>query len=226
MSTADTHEKLKEEAKAISTRLETLIRDEDPQVRMMRNLCVYAGLITETLLEYEEPDVVMEQAFHRIADLLHADPAPGDAPDALLPRAYDIDHDTELGRHLARNVADKLPKGLDDVHEIAIALVIGNFPLWEQDGLGRDRLLRLLIEAVIMALTFEMATQDFCDLLIEEFIADERGVSEGILAIAAVSGYFFETARRKMPLPDDAERQFTNVMVRESLRHGTPGVKN
>ncbi|MBI1216244.1 MAG: hypothetical protein GC185_10565 [Alphaproteobacteria bacterium] len=226
MTTADSQEKLKEEAKALSERLEKLIRDEDPQARMIRSLCVYAGLLTETLMEYEEPDVVMEQAFHRIADLLHSDPSEGDAPEPLLPLAYDIDHDTELGRHMARNVAQKLPKGLDDVHEIAIALVIGNFPLWEKEDFGRDRLLRMLIETVITALTFEMATQDFCDLLIEDFIADERSVSEGIIALAAVAGHLFEIARHSAPLPDDAELQFTNVMVRESLRHGTPGVKN
>jgi hypothetical protein len=29
-------------------------------------------LLTETLLDFEEPDVVMEQAFHRIADLLRS----------------------------------------------------------------------------------------------------------------------------------------------------------
>jgi hypothetical protein len=226
LTTADTHEKLKEEAKALSGRIEKLIRDEDAQARMIRMVSLYAGLLTETLMEYEEPDVVMEQAFHRIADLLHADPSDGEGPDPLMPLAYTVDHDTELGRHLARNVADKLPKGLDDVHEIAIALVIGNFPLWESEEFGRDRLLRLLIDTVITALTFEMATQDFCDLLIEEFIADTRSVSEGILAIAAVAGHLFDIARNHSPLPDDAELQVTNVMVRESLRHGTPGVKN
>lgn len=225
MTTADTQEKLKEEAKAVSARLETLIRDTDPKARMVRSLCIFAGMITETLLEYEEPDVVMEQAFHRIADLLHTDPAEGAAPEPLMPFATVLDHDTELGRHLARNVAEKLPKGLDDVHEIAIALVIGNVPLWESEDIGRDRLLRVLIESVISALTFEMATQDFCDLLIEEFIADTRSVSEGILAIAVMAGHYFRLAREKTPLPDDMELQMTNVMVREAVRHGTPGVK-
>ena len=226
MTTADTQEKLKEEAKAIQSRLETLIKEEDIKLRIARTICVYAGMITETLLEYEEPDVVMEQAFHRIADLLRAEPSAEEDDKGLMPLAYDVDHDTELGRHLARGVAKKLPKSLDDVHEIAIALIIKDFPQWEEMGYGREETLRLLIETVIMALTFEMATQDFCDLLIEEFIADGHSPAEGIVAIAAAAGYYMTAADMSMALPEDAELQITNVMVRESLRHETPGIKN
>lgn|GEM_PF-868500 len=226
MTTADTQEKLKEEAKAIQSRLETLIKEEDIKLRIARTICVYAGMITETLLEYEEPDVVMEQAFHRIADLLRAEPSAEEDDKGLMPLAYDVDHDTELGRHLARGVAKKLPKSLDDVHEIAIALIIKDFPQWEEMGYGREETLRLLIETVIMALTFEMATQDFCDLLIEEFIADGHSPAEGIVAIAAAAGYYMTAADMSMALPEDAELQMTNVMVRESLRHETPGIKN
>lgn len=226
MTTADSQEKLKEEAKAIQQRLSALIKDGDLKTRVVRTVCIYAGMITETLLEYEEPDVVMEQAFHRIADLLQSDPAAGEDEQGLMPLAHDIDHDTELGRHLARGVAKKLPKGLDDVHEIAIALVIADFPMWEGQGFARAETLRLLIETVIMALTFEMATQDFCDLLIEEFIAEGHTSAEAIVAISAVAGYYLTAAETKMALPEDIETALTNVMVRETLRYETPGPKN
>ncbi len=132
-----------------------------------------------------------------------------------------------MGRQIARGIGQKLPKGLDDIHEIAIALVINDFPTWEKAGYDREKLLRLLVEAVISSLTFEMATQDFCDLLIEEFIADgEKSVADGILALAAVAGTYFTAAESIAALPPEAEQDFTNVMVRESLRHGTPGQKN
>jgi hypothetical protein len=71
-----------------------------------------------------------------------------------------------------------------------------------------------------------MATQDFCDLLIEEFIADGHSPAEGIVAIAAAAGYYMTAADTAMALPEDADTQITNVMVRESLRHETPGIKN
>ena len=226
MTSADSQELLKEEAKNIRTRIDTLIKDKDPKTRMIRSLCIYAGMITETLLEYEEPDVIMEQAFHRISDLVQAEPADEKADDALMPLAYTLDHDTELGRVLARNTAKKLPKALDDFHEIAIALIISEFPLWEKDGYARDRMLRLLVEAVIASLTFEMATQDFCDLLVEDFMSDSHTTAEALTGLGAVAGNYFYIAQTQMKLPPEAEKEIMNVMVRESLRHGTPGTKN
>lgn len=227
MTTADTQEKIKEEAKALSARIDAVIKDADMKTRVARTVCVYAGLLTETLIEYDEPDVVMEQAFHRIAELLQTDPEDGSAESALMPLAYDVDHDTELGRHLARAIEGRLPKGLDDVHEIAIALVISGLPSFETMGYARTQTLRLLIETVIASLTFEMATQDFCDLVIEEFISEnENAPADAIMALSAVAGYYYTQCENRMVLPDDAERHFTNVMVRESVRHGTPGQKD
>lgn len=226
MSSLDSQERQKEEAKNIRLRIETLIKDTDAQARMVRTLCIYAGMITETLLEYEEPDVVMEQAFHRISDLVRAEPAEGPADPGLMPLAYVLDHDTELGRAISRNTAKKLTKGLDDMHEIAIALIISDFPSWEKAGYARDRMLLLLVEIVIASLTFEMATQDFCDLLIEDFMAKGYTTPEALLGLGAVAGNYFYLAQRDMKLPPDAQKYMVNVMVRESLRHGTPGTKD
>jgi hypothetical protein len=227
LTSPDTQERLKEEAKAIRARIETLIKDKDAKARMVRTLCIYAGMITETLLEYEEPDVVMEQAFHRIADLIQADPSEEKPSGDLIPLAYTLDHDTELGRVLARNTAKKMPKGLDDMHEIAIALIISDFPVWEKAGHPRDKSMRALIECVIASLTFEMATQDFCDLLVEEFMSDSNhSTAEALTGLGAVAGNYFNIAREQMKLPSNAEKEIMNVMVRESLRHGTPGTRN
>lgn len=223
---SDNQDKMKEEAKAIQTRLETLIKDMDPVVRIRRSIMIYGGMLTETLLDYEEPDTVMEQAFHRIADLLNADPSEN-VEEGFIPPAYVLDHDTELGRHLARNVADKLPKGTDDLHEIAIALIINDVDVWEKNGIMREQGMRLLVESVISSLTFEMATQDFCDLLIEDFISEgEHSTSEAVLAMAAVAGYYFKQALDAGVAKPEAEIDLTHVMARESLRHGTPGIKN
>lgn len=226
MSSPDSHERQKEEAKNVRARIETLIKDTDAKARMVRTLCIYAGMITETLLEYEEPDVIMEQAFHRISDLTHAEPAEGAADQELMPLAYVLDHDAELGRALSRNAAKKLAKGLDDMHEIAIALVISDFPDWEKAGYARDRMLRLLVETVIASLTFEMATQDFCDLLIEDFMAKGHTTPEALLGLGSVAGNYFNIARMQMKLPASAEQDMVNVMVRESLRHDTPGSRD
>jgi len=227
LSTPEHQEKLKEEAKAIRTRLDALIKDAEMDARVIRLLCIYAGMITETLIEFEEPDVVMEQAFHRIADLLQADPEDTDSPDALMPLPYKLDHDTELGRQLGRATAKKLPKGLDDIHEIAIALIIDDFTAWEKQGYPRERTLRLLIEAVVTSLTFEMATQDFCDLLIEEFMGEDgNSPTQALLGLSAVAGFYYHSANQVLRLPVEADKEITNVMVRESVRHATPGMRD
>jgi hypothetical protein len=87
-------------------------------------------------------------------------------------------------------------------------------------------MLRLLVEMVIVSLTFEMATQDFCDFLIEDFINNGHTTPEAVLGLGVVSGHYFNIAQKQMQLPPDAELNMINVMVRESLRHGTPGSKN
>ena len=52
MTTVDAQEKLKEEAKAIQAKLETLIKEDDLKVRISRTVCVYAGMITEKMFQY------------------------------------------------------------------------------------------------------------------------------------------------------------------------------
>lgn len=226
MKEPGSQQRVKEEAKVLAGRIESLIKDADPKDRMIRTVAVYAGLITETLVDYDEPDVVMEQTFFRIADLLKSDPAEVIDEGDLLPLAWALDHDTELGRHLARGISARLPRGIDDVHEIAIALVINDFPARSIEGFGKDVLLRMLAEMVVDSLTFEMATQDFCDLLIEEFIPDGDNPSQAVAGLAGVAGIYFAQAAGHYVLPADAEARLTEVMAREARRHGTPGTRD
>lgn len=226
MSSPDVQERLKEEAKNISLRIENLVKDMPPEKRIIKTLLIYAGMMTETLLEYEEPDAVMEQAFHRIADLLKAEPEDAPPEDDLMPHAIALDHDAELGRALARTFSKKMSKGLDDIHEISIALLIVDVPVWEKEGYPREKILRLLIESVIATLTNEMAAQDFCDLLVETFIPNGHSTTDALIGISALAGDYFSEAVSQKPAYAALDKDFTNVMVREAFRHGTPGTKN
>lgn len=226
MSTPGSQEKMKEEARSLRVKIDALVKDKTPHARVVRTVCIYAGMITETLLEYDEPDVVMEQAFHRIAELLAADPAEDFDRAKFLPPAWIVDQDTELGRHLARGAEKNLAKGLDDLHDIAIAMIIDDMPPWEKEGFPRESLLRLLVETVIVSLTFEMGAQDFCDLLVEDFIPEGNSPGDALFGLAAMAGVYYTLAETEGTLPPEAEAQLTNVMVRESLRFDTPGSKN
>lgn len=222
----DPQEAMKEEAKNLRARIEKLTEGLDHTALVRKTICIYAGLLTETLLEYEEPDTVMERAFLRICELLQAEPQEGPVQENMMPLAYVIDHDTELGRVLARKSAERLARGLDGVHEIAIGLIIADFPAWEKKGISMPVSLRLLIESVIAALTFEMATQDFCEMIIEDFINEGNTAAAAISGLAAAAGDFFAQSAKRMVLPAEAQEEVLNVMVRETLRHGTPGSKN
>jgi hypothetical protein len=226
VTTPDSQQRIKEEAKALSIRVDDILKDAAPKDRMVRAISIYAGLLTETLVDFDEPDVVMEQAFARISELLKCDPASVIDEGDLMPIAWVLDYDSELGRHMARGVAKKLPRGLDDVHEIAIALILNDSPRWETEGFPKDVTLRLLVETVILCLTYEMATQDFCDLLIEDYITDGNSAADAVFGLGVVMGTYFSEARDHYVLPPDAEEKITEVMVRESRRHGTPGHRN
>lgn len=216
---------LKEEAKSVRLRIEGLMSGLNDKERIRKTTCIYAGLLTETLLEYEEPDTVMEQTFLRICELLKADPQQTSAQDVPVP-AYTVDHDADLGRALARSCGAKLAKGLDGAHEIAIAMIIADFPLWEKQGVAMPASLQLLIESVILALTLEMATQDFCEMIIDDFMGEGNSAGAAVTGLAAVAGDYFAQASKRFALSQSAQTEVLNVMVRESLRHGTPGSKD
>lgn len=225
MSSPEHQEHLKKEAKNIKELVSGLVKDEEDKVKMLRSLTIYAGIMTETLLEYDEPDAVMEQAFHRVADLLGSEPYGNENDMGIMPLAYEVDHDAEIGRMISRNSAEHLPNYMDDMHEIAIALIISDIPEWEKSGYPKENLLLILVEMVINAIIFEIATQDFCDMLIEDFMNgdEQRLVSESLLALSVVAGYYLGHAVKEQALPDDVESQIMNVIIREALRNGTPG---
>ena len=74
LSSPENQEHLKQEAKNIKERISKLVEQQDEKVQMVRTLAIYSGIMAETLLDYEEPDLVMEQAFHRISDILDTEP--------------------------------------------------------------------------------------------------------------------------------------------------------
>lgn len=224
MTTAGEQERMVE-ARVIHAKVKETATDPGRGFDTMRMIMILAGILTETLLEYEEPETVMEQSFFRIADLLKVEPAEGNLGPEALPPLWIMDRDTESGRELARASAEKLVKGLDDVHEIAIALAINDFPLWEQEDLPKEESFRLLIECVIATLTLEMAAQSFCDSLIDEFIADGWEVTTALSALAALAGVYLREAGASAA-GQDSLVGVMNVMAGEAARHGVKGPKD
>ncbi len=215
------------EAKALDQLIKKQAQHDDLAIYKQRALMMMAGMLTETLLDYEEPDSVMEQSFHRIADMMEMNPADGDIDMAEFPIASDIDKYTEMGREMARDSAERLPGEMDNVHEITIALIIDSIPSWDQESQKGHEDFRQLIEFVILALSYEMAVQDLCDLVIDNYIASDWKVPQALYTLSALAGQYLKRHCYQMgaSLEDEAGYLFS-VMADETARHGVTGTKN
>ena len=220
-----------EEAKVIDEILKRTATNEDGTLDKLRFILILAGMMTETLIEYEEPDAVMEQSFHRISQLLHATPVPDTLAKHEIPSSVQIDIETEVGREIARESAERMPKDLDDVHEVIIAIAFNEFTTFETDGLPVPECLRIMIEAVIQSLLFEMATQEFADVIIEDFITDGWPISDVLLTLGGVAGHYLsqktDTGQEDADSIETKKDQYiAHVMAAEALRHGLNGGVN
>ncbi|TVQ83754.1 MAG: hypothetical protein EA357_04840 [Micavibrio sp.] len=225
-----------EHAKKLHEHIAKILRvgDTIDREKAVQTLMLYGGMLSETLFEYEEPDLVMEQSFYRIADLLETEPEQADLDDLLkkLPPMGEIDYFTEKGRGLAREAARQLDKGLDDVHEIVIGLIISDLPEWEKDqeiGMPVPHALRLLMEMVITCAIFETSALEFCDILIDDFISEGWGVDISLASLAALSAVYAMEARAAengsialdLEAKQDLHDSLARVMQGEVNRHAS-----
>ena len=202
---------------------------ENAQDRAMLVIQLYAGMLAETLFEYEEPDVVMEQTFYRIADLLETEPEEVniDVLEKLMPSMEDLDYYTEKGRSLSLKAAEQLEKDMADVHEIVIGLIMNDFPAFEENpeiDMKCARCLRLLMEIVIVCAIFEMAAQEFCDLLVDEFIGEGWGVDISLASLAGlVMVYGLESLEERKAFSKEdigqVHEELLKVVCEEVRRH-------
>ena len=206
------------EAKVIDEILRLTATDEAGDIDKRRFILMLSGMLTETLMEYEEPDAVMEQSFHRISQLLQSTPMPDTLAEEKLPNSVTIDVETEVGREIARESEDRMPEGLVDVHEVIIAIALNELTEFAKDGLTIPESLRIMIEGVIQSLLFEMATQEFADLVIDDFIADGWPISDVLMTLGGVVGHYVSEDGK-----GNVDDYITSVMAAEALRHGLKG---
>lgn len=211
-----------EEAKILDEILKRTSQREDESIDSRVFLLLLSGMMTETLIEYEEPDAVMEQSFHRISQLLHVTPVPDNLAKEKLSSPSEVEMYAEAGREIARESAERLEGGLQDVHEIVIAIAYNELPKFEEEGgITVPESLRVMIESVIQALVFEMATQEFAELLIEEFIDDGWPITEVLLTLGATCGYYYSQTHKSSE--SNVLDEMVTVMSREAIRNGMSG---
>lgn len=195
----------------------------------MRLLCVLAGVLAETLLLFDDPDEGYLASIARLSRDLECEPHAGPIPDGIMPPAYLLDQNTEQGRAVARELFEDWLQCAFEFHELALFVVHNVLIRMEEDGQPREETLRLFMECTIRCLSYEIAAQELCDIVIEEKIGREGwSFGESVSGLSAVAGRCLGLSRNASQLfrvpagGADNLDQVAYVMTQEATRLGVP----
>ena len=191
-------------------------------------LQVLSGLLVETALLFEEPDVslmAMLADIRRELDFSATNVV-------LFERAHpcELDCQSEQGRLLAREVfEDWLDCGYEFQRFIR-AFTVQAILVWEEEDLSRIALYDYLYHSAVRSMAFEIAAQELCDVVIDELIGGWGWtVLDSVAGLAAVAGHKLALSLdrngceffRGADLPWHLDR-IVHVMTQEAVRYGTP----
>ena len=198
---------------------------------IMKVLNVYAGMLTESLLLFQNPDEGLEYCYDQITKSLGTEPYEGILDSAALPPADVLDRYTEKGRALARDVFAEWVDCIHDFQQELIRLITQSILHWEQQKVWRAETLRLFIEITNRCMAYEMAAQELCDVIIECKIFEEQWtLADGLSALSGVcgrrlalslneTGYWRPSRFNMLAAPLD---DVVYVMTQEATRLGIP----
>ncbi|MAS86374.1 MAG: hypothetical protein CMH30_00135 [Micavibrio sp.] len=225
-------ETLSERIRALHARVAHLCLEPGKGIDTMRMIQIYAGMVCELLLEYELPGEMMASFEDDLMQALNIDSLPHfDDKAKTLPPVYILDREIEFGRSFAREIT---MEEWDDVHDALKTLsnlLAHDFTLWEMHHMRRAESFVLFHECLKLALAFEFAAQDLCDILIEEKIAKEEWtLGDCISAMSAVSGWYagshYGHISDKSIEAIERMDQVIFIMTQESFRLGVEGSAN
>ena len=189
-----------------------------------------AGVLVETYLIFDKPDETMAASFDKLTHMLGCEPYTGDLWPRALPPAHMIDHETERGRQAARVFFEEWLDCAFEFHSLMLTLVHNVIVSWEREGYPRAETFRLLIECTRRCMSFEIAAQELCDVVIERKVAFSGwSLGDCITALSGVAG-------RRMALSINVESceifkgcnipynldRVVYVMTQEAVRLGVP----
>ena len=193
----------------------------------MRLLQMFAGVLTEALLLFEEPEEGLDSSYVQLGRLLNCAPMEGVLAARALPPAYVIDQETERGRLVARRMFEDWLDCAYEFHELLIFMVHNLIVRMEEDGQPRAEVLRLFMECADRAMGYEVAAQELCDIVIERKIgAEEWSLTEAVAGLSAMAGRYLALSQKgggeKVPAMPERLDQLSYVMTQEAVRLGIP----
>lgn len=218
-------------AERIHAAIQALSEEPEQGTDGTKALMLLSGMLVETVFLFDNAEEGLDCSFDQLAQLLGCEPTEGAFARDTLPPATVIDFDTETGRGMAREFFEEWLDCAYEFHDMLVFLIHQYFMHWEAMGQDRADSFRLLVEATHRAMTYELAAQELCDVLIEEKIGREGWrLGEAIAALSGISGRwvaFSQGGRDECcwfygsDLPDMLD-QTTYVMTQEAVRLGLP----
>jgi hypothetical protein len=194
----------------------------------MRLLQMLAGVLTEALLLFDEPDEGLAATYARLESVLGCAPAAGDMGARALPPGWIIDYETEQGRTIARKMFEDWLDCAYEFHDLLIFMIQNVILRMEEDGQPRAEVLRLFVECANRAMAYEIAAQELCDIVIDRKIGLEGWtLTESVAGLSAMAGQCLalsQNACMGFSVPSLPERldQVAHVMTQEAIRLGIP----
>lgn len=202
---------------------------DDHETDGMRLLQLLAGVTVEVILLFDEPDLGLDATVSQLSDMLGTQPYDGPVARTALPPPYVIDYETELGRAVGREMFEEWLNCAYQFHDLLLFAIHHTILRLEVAGKQRrEETLRIFSECTVRCLSFEIAAQELCDIVIENKVVQEGWrLRDGVSALSAVAG-------RSLALSHDACELFSSpalpdkldhvayVMTQEAVRLGVP----
>ena len=222
--------------------IQALCEDEEYGTDAMKALMVLSGMYVESAFLFDNCEESLQGAFVKLAELLNCEPLNGEIAEEAMPPACVIDFDAEMGRAVAREFFEEWMDCEYEFHEMLLVVTQQMFMRWEAAGIKggmhgfqgtqrRAESFRLLVEGTYRAMSYELAAQELCDVIIEKKIGiDGWNMADSISALAGMAGKKLSHSHggrnqccwfRGSDLPDLLD-QTAYVMTQEAVRLGIP----
>jgi hypothetical protein len=202
--------------------------DPDKGINGMNMVLMLAGVLVETLMLFDDPDEGLGASFDKLSEMLSCNPSEYFIDAGGLPPSHIIELETEIGRYLAGDFFEDWLNCAYEFHDLLLFVIQNIILQMECEGFPREETFCLLIECAIRCMSYEIAAQELCDIVIERKIGKEGwSLGESVSGLSAIAGRriaLLHNTNNFEPfssfiLPDRLE-QVVSVMTREAVRMG------
>ena len=213
------------------TALQKLCECPEQGVDIIQIIQHMGGVLVEVALLFDDPADAFDGCFVKLAGRLNTPINRADIGSSALPPAHVVDSETERGRTAARIFLEDWADCPDAFFDLVATMIEDVAGRWEADGhMPKAEMIHLLYTATRMGLSYEIAAQELCDIVIENHVA-QRGWSLGdcIGALSAVAGRRLAQSLNAQTcmifqgsaVPENLDC-IVYVMTKEAVRLGVP----